>query len=123
MDERALLERLTAHPMSGWMRPKAALLPDLSAAGRLLWCGIGGSLLPVDALLGALGGPESQHRFVALASPEPIDLRLEPLDQLVFASKSGRTLELWSWGPMARTGLMPLRTPPVPCFPRLSATS
>ena len=97
MDERALLERLTAHPMSGWMRPEAASLPDLSAVGRLVWCGIGGSLLPVDALLGALGNPDFQRRFVPLASPEPIDLRLEPSDQLVFASKSGRTLELWSW--------------------------
>lgn len=97
MDERALLERLTLHPMSGWTKPLAAPLPNLRAAGRLLWCGIGGSLLPSDALLGALGNPNFQRRFVPLASPEPVDLGLEPSDQVVFASKSGRTLELWSW--------------------------
>lgn len=83
--------------MSGWVRPQIGPLPAFNGRSRLLWCGIGGSLLSADALVGALGNSDSQARFVALASPEPIDLRLESSDQLVFASKSGRTLELWTW--------------------------
>ncbi len=86
-----------AHPMSGWAKVNARPLPQMANAQRLLWCGIGGSLLPTDALVGALGTVSSQGRFVPLASPEPIELSLEPSDQLVFASKSGRTLELWTW--------------------------
>lgn len=97
MDERALLEQLTAHPMSGWLRPQSVALPPFGAAGRLLWCGIGGSLLPSDALVGALGNSDFQSRFLPLASPEPFPLTLDPSDQLIFASKSGRTLELWTW--------------------------
>ena len=97
MDDQALLKRLIAHPMSGWVGPQIGPLPAFSGVSRLLWCGIGGSLLPTDALVGSLGNPDSQSRFVPLASPEPIDLRLESSDQLVFASKSGRTLELWTW--------------------------
>lgn len=97
MDEQTLLERLMAHPMSGWVKPQATSLPQIANAQRLLWCGIGGSLLPTDALVGSLGTVSAQSRFVQLASPEPIELSLEPSDQLVFASKSGRTLELWTW--------------------------
>jgi glucose-6-phosphate isomerase len=44
----------------------------------------------------ALGG-EAASRWVPLVSPEPMELELRPDDQLVFASKSGRTLELWTW--------------------------
>ncbi len=97
MDEPELLERLLAHPMSGWVLPKATGLPPLGGVGRVLWCGIGGSLLPTDALVGSLGSASHQGRFVPLASPETHPLSLERSDQVVFASKSGRTLELWSW--------------------------
>lgn len=97
MDEQALFNTLMAHPMSGWAKPRSMSMPASSAGSRLLWCGIGGSLLPTDALVGALGNRDATARFVPLASPEPIDLQLEPSDQIVFASKSGRTLELWTW--------------------------
>ncbi len=97
MDEQALLKRLTTCPMSGWLVPQKVSLPAVLAESRLLWCGIGGSLLTAQALVGIFGNPGFQSRFVPLASPEPIDLRLDPSDQLVFASKSGRTLELWTW--------------------------
>lgn len=97
MDEQALLKRLVTCPMSGWLVPQRVSLPAVPAENRLLWCGIGGSSLAAEALVGALGDSGFQSRFVPLASPEPIDLRLDPSDQLVFASKSGRTLELWTW--------------------------
>ncbi|HET6330522.1 MAG TPA: hypothetical protein VFF76_07005 [Holophagaceae bacterium] len=95
MDNR-LWTALTQHPLSGWMRP--GLAPDVAIEGasRLLWCGIGGSWLPSEALVAALGG-EAATRWVPLVSPEPMELELRPDDQLVFASKSGRTLELWTW--------------------------
>ncbi len=97
MDELALFNTLMAHPMSGWVKPQMVPMPASSAGCRVLWCGIGGSMLPADALVGALGSPGPLSRFVPLASPEPIDLHLEPSDPPVFASKSGRTLELWTW--------------------------
>ena len=88
---------LAAHPQAGWRRPPTVPLPDLAGAGRLLWSGIGGSLLPSETLVRALGSRETQARWTPLASPEPlaVDLRLD--DQVVFASKSGKTLELWTW--------------------------
>lgn len=94
--DRRLWTALTEHPLSGWLRP--ALAPDagLDPAFRLLWCGIGGSWLPSEALVEALGA-ESLNRWVPLVSPEPMALELRADDQLVFASKSGRTLELWTW--------------------------
>lgn len=88
---------MVGHPMSGWRVAEDAALPPALAPGRLLWCGIGGSLLPADALIHALAGASLRHRWLPLASPEPNGLHLEPEDQLVFASKSGRTLELWTW--------------------------
>ncbi|MBK8727507.1 MAG: hypothetical protein IPL96_16075, partial [Holophagaceae bacterium] len=97
MDFASLLARLEAHPMSAWQWPEAPLPPAVDPASRLLWAGIGGSLLPAGALVGALGSAQQQARFVPLASPEGVDLELLPDDQLVFASKSGRTLELWTW--------------------------
>ncbi|WP_306590882.1 hypothetical protein [Geothrix sp. 21YS21S-4] len=88
---------MVSHPMSGWRAVQDMDLPPSLGPGRLLWCGIGGSLLPADALIQALAGASLRHRWQPLASPEPNGLRLEPEDQLVFASKSGRTLELWTW--------------------------
>lgn len=95
--DRRLWEDLLSHPMSVWREPADLQSPELGRAGRLLWCGIGGSLLPADALVHALANPFAISRFVPLASPAPMDLQLDPSDQLVFASKSGRTLELWTW--------------------------
>ncbi|WP_257307536.1 hypothetical protein [Geothrix campi] len=83
--------------MSGWRLAEDVALPPSLAPGRLLWCGIGGSLLPADALIQALAATSLRHRWQPLASPETNGLRLEAEDQLVFASKSGRTLELWTW--------------------------
>lgn len=94
MDDR-LWTALTRHPLSGWMRPAPAPVVSLEGASRLLWCGIGGSWLPSEALVAALGGDAT--RWVPLVSPEPMELELRTDDQLVFASKSGRTLELWTW--------------------------
>lgn len=94
--DRRLWTALTEHPLSGWMRPDPASAVDLEGATRLLWCGIGGSWLPSEALVEALGG-EAMGRWVPLVSPEPTAVDLRPDDQIVFASKSGRTLELWTW--------------------------
>jgi len=106
---------LDAHPTTGWCRPASLPLPDLRGASRLLWCGIGGSLLPSETLVRALGDAGAQARWVPLASPEPHPVELRPEDQLVFASKSGKTLELWTW--IGRLRAMPawarLERPPV----------
>ena len=83
--------------MSGWLDPQLGELPDLRNAKRLVWCGIGGSLLPTRAIVAAFATREECERFVPLGSSEPNGFRLEPTDQLVFASKSGKTLELWTW--------------------------
>lgn len=100
--DRQLWTALTQHPLSGWMRPGPAPDVRLDRASRLLWCGIGGSWLPSEALVMALGG-EARARWVPLVSPEPMAVDLRPGDQLVFASKSGRTLELWTWIGRLRT--------------------
>lgn len=97
MDAKALWRQMIGHPMSGWRSVGDPSLPASLGSGRLLWCGIGGSVLPADALIQALAEAPFRRRWHPLTSPEPNDLRLEPEDQLVFASKSGRTLELWSW--------------------------
>jgi len=93
--DRRLWNALTAHPLSGWMRPGLAPKAGIDGSARLLWCGIGGSWLPSETLVSALG--DGVPGWVPLVSPEPMDLELRPEDQLVFASKSGRTLELWTW--------------------------
>jgi len=92
-----LWKALDAHPMTGWRRPPTVPLPALAGAGRLLWCGIGGSLLPSETLVRALGDVATQARWSPLASPEPHPIQLRSEDQVVFASKSGKTLELWTW--------------------------
>jgi glucose-6-phosphate isomerase len=97
MDPSHLWQKLLAHPMSEWRSPGEESTASLNQEGRLLWCGIGGSLLPADALVNALGDPSQRSRWQPLASPEPFQMALDPSDQLVFASKSGRTLELWTW--------------------------
>ncbi len=101
--------------MSAWQRPEETGLPGVDPSSRLLWAGIGGSLLPTAALIDALGKPDQRARFIPLSSPEPKPLELEAGDQVVFASKSGRTLELWTW--IGRLRAMPawkdLRRPPI----------
>lgn len=97
MNRESLWKALEAHPTSGWRNPQSLGLPSIPAASRLLWCGIGGSLLPSETLVRALASPETQNRWTPLASPEPSDLQLRRDDQIVFASKSGKTLELWTW--------------------------
>lgn len=97
MNRESLWKALEAHPTSGWRNPQSLGLPSIPAASRLLWCGIGGSLLPSETLVRALASPEAQNRWTPLASPEPSDLQLRRDDQIVFASKSGKTLELWTW--------------------------
>lgn len=90
-------QALDAHPMTGWLHPESPALPALDPAARLLWCGIGGSLLPSETLVRALGDTGAQARWTPLPSPQPQALELRPDDQVVFASKSGKTLELWTW--------------------------
>lgn len=101
--------------MSAWQRPEAVALPPVASSARLLWAGIGGSLLPTAALVDALATPGQRARFVPLSSPEPRALTLEVDDQVVFASKSGRTLELWTWLGRLRAmqGWKRLRRPPI----------
>ena len=108
-------QALERHPTTGWCRPASVPLPDLRGASRLLWCGIGGSLLPSETLVRAMGNAGAQARWTPLASPEPHPVELRPDDQLVFASKSGKTLELWTWiGRLrANPGWSRLTRPPV----------
>lgn len=106
MDIRTPWKTVETHPMGGWRHVLEPALPALDPAKRLLWCGIGGSLLPSETLVRAFGDERAFRNWVPLASPEPTpDFRLQPGDQLVFASKSGKTLELWTW--MARLRALP----------------
>ncbi len=107
MDRLALWSALENHPWSAWMRPEAATLPVLPSdfrESRLLWCGIGGSLSPAETLVKALGTREQRNRWRTLVAPGQEAPALAPEDQLVFASKSGRTLELWTWISQLRAG-------------------
>jgi len=106
MDLHTLWHSVGTHPMGGWKTVAGPALPELDPARRLLWCGIGGSLLPSETLVRAFGDERAFHHWVPLTSPEPTpDFHLQPGDQLVFASKSGKTLELWTW--MARLRALP----------------
>lgn len=115
MNRETLWKALEAHPTAGWRNPQSLVLPSIPAASRLLWCGIGGSLLPSETLIRALGSSEAQARWTPLASPEPADLQLRKDDQIVLASKSGKTLELWTWIGRLRSlpGWERLERPPV----------
>jgi glucose-6-phosphate isomerase len=98
MDIRSHWQAITSHPMGGWRTVSEPALPTLDPGRRLLWCGIGGSLLPSETLVRAFGDDRAFQNWVPLASPEPRpEFHLQPGDQLVFASKSGKTLELWTW--------------------------
>ena len=106
MDIRTHWQGIAGHPMGGWRTVAEPTLPALDPERRLLWCGIGGSLLPSETLVRAFGNDRSFRNWVPLASPEPApDFRLQPGDQLVLASKSGKTLELWTW--VARLRALP----------------
>ena len=106
MDIRTPWHAIEKHPMGGWRKVAEPALPALDPARRLLWCGIGGSLLPSETLVRAFGDDQATRNWVPLASPEPTpDFRLQPGDQLVCASKSGKTLELWTW--IARLRALP----------------
>jgi len=104
MDRPSLLKALSSHPTTGWRRADAAPLPAVKDGARLLWCGIGGSLLPSETLLRAFASRARQAQWISLASPELMSVDLQPFDQLVFASKSGKTLELWTWMSRLRAG-------------------
>lgn len=97
MNRPSLLQALNQHPMAGWRKVKPFQAPALDGEARLLWCGIGGSHLPSETLVRAFGTPAQQANWTPLVSPEYQDLELRPTDQLVFVSKSGKTLELWTW--------------------------
>ena len=98
MDIRTHWQAVEAHPMGGWRKVADPARPGLAPHRRLLWCGIGGSLLPSETLVRAFGDARATGNWVPLASPEQVsDFRLQAGDQLVFASKSGKTLELWTW--------------------------
>jgi glucose-6-phosphate isomerase len=106
MDIRTHWHSVEAHPMGGWTKVAEPALPKLDPAKRLLWCGIGGSLLPSETLVRAFGDEQATRNWVPLASPEPAPaFCLQPGDQLAFASKSGKTLELWTW--IARLRALP----------------
>ena len=115
MNRATLWSSLHAHPLSGWMAPESVAIPPLSPHARLLWCGIGGSVLPAQTLVRALGPSSTRSAFMPLQSPEPMALHLEGSDQVVLASKSGNTLELWTWIGRLRTlpGLRHLQRPPL----------
>jgi glucose-6-phosphate isomerase len=98
MDIRSYWQAIKAHPMGGWRTVGEPPLPALDPSRRLLWCGIGGSLLPSETLVRAFGNEQAFRNWVPLASPEPVpDFRIQKGDQLILASKSGKTLELWTW--------------------------
>jgi glucose-6-phosphate isomerase len=106
MDIRTHWRTIETHPFGGWTKLPEPALPALAPAQRLLWCGIGGSLLPSETLIRAFGNDQAIRNWVPLASPEPAPaFRLQPGDQLAFASKSGKTLELWTW--IARLRALP----------------
>ena len=96
-----LWQSLKTHPNSGWLLPYGtpeSALPKLEASRRIIWVGIGGSLLPADSLVRMLASTDQLSRWITLASPEDLEnFQLHEDDQIVFASKSGNTLELWSW--------------------------
>ena len=95
MDIRTHWHAIETHPMGGWRKAAEPTLPAHDPAKRLLWCGIGGSLLPSETLVRAFGDAQTYGHWTPLASPEPVPgFRLQAGDQLVFASKSGKTLEL-----------------------------
>ncbi len=115
MNRSQLWSALEAHPLSGWMAPEDQALPDLRAHARLLWAGIGGSVLPSQTIVRAMGSTSARQAFIPLQSPEPMALHLESTDQVVLASKSGNTLELWTWIGRLRSlgGLAQLKQAPL----------
>jgi glucose-6-phosphate isomerase len=50
-----------------------------------------------NTLVQALGNPRQRQDFITLVGPEVEHGLLRYTDQIVFASKSGRTLETWAW--------------------------
>ena len=99
MDHARLWTELESHPMSGWLRfmDPPPRFPLMDPEARLLWCGIGGSLGAADTLVQALGNSRQRQAWIPLVGPEQEPGLLRYTDQLVFASKSGRTLEMWTW--------------------------
>ena len=91
-------KQLHADPMACWLHPMNPNLLVPEFEGRIIWCGIGGSLLPADSLVRMLGKSTQVLDWVTLSSPESMpELELRRTDQVVFASKSGTTLEVWAW--------------------------
>ncbi|MBL0314097.1 MAG: hypothetical protein IPP78_15655 [Holophagaceae bacterium] len=98
MNHARLWSDLEAHSMSGWLRlmDPPPRFPVLDPDARLLWSGIGGSMGAANALVQALGNARQRLDFIPLVGPEPEPRSLRYSDQLVFASRSGRTLETWA---------------------------
>ena len=110
-----LWSALLSHPMAGWCEPADSPIPKIKNQSRLLWCGIGGTLSSSEAIVRIFASDEKLRDWIPLASPEFFPLELRPCDQIVFASKSGRTLELWTWiGRLrAMSGWSTLINPPI----------
>ena len=91
-------KKLKNDPMSGWLGSFDIPTIPIDPESRLIWCGIGGSLLPGDCLVRILGNETQIQNWISLSSPESLEkFFLRENDQIVFASKSGMTIELWSW--------------------------
>lgn len=98
MDKDKLWNALTSDPMAGWCKPSIrSIFPKINNQSRLLWCGIGGTLLSSEAIVHIFASKDKLRDWIPLSSPELFPLELRPCDQIVFASKSGITLELWTW--------------------------
>ena len=90
--------KLQADPMAGWLSPVDPPCLTIDCKSRIIWCGIGGSLLPADCLVRMLGDNFQVSQWITLSSPESIhSLELRISDQVIFVSKSGHTLEVWAW--------------------------
>lgn len=99
MNHSRIWTELESHPMSGWLRlmDPPPQFPAMDSDARLLWCGIGGSMGPSHTLVQALGDARHRQDWIPLSGPDPEAGLKRYTDQLVFASKSGRTLETWAW--------------------------
>ena len=96
-----LWKSLKINPYSGWLSPvdiERSGLTQIDSECRVIWVGIGGSLLPADLLVRTFASSDQLTRWITLASPESLKgFRLQIDDQVVIASKSGNTLEIWFW--------------------------
>jgi glucose-6-phosphate isomerase len=115
MNKDSLRNKLLSHPMAGWCNPVNSFIPKINNQSRLLWCGIGGALSSSEAIVRIFASDNRLRDWIPLASPELFPLKLQPYDQIVFASQSGKTIELWTWiGRLrAMSGWSTLINPPI----------